>query len=87
MFGPAQHAVAMAVADSVEDGTIPKDEADDLFICVGVFIHWEATDDKKIQSYNYQAVRESIKRAVNREPSTSEVLAKKGTVKHPFQAD
>jgi len=86
MFGPAQHAVAMAVADSVEDGTIPVAEADDLFICVGVFIHWLAEDDKKIQSYNYQAVRESIKRAVNREPSPSEVLEKKGTVKHPFQA-
>ena len=25
MFGPAQHAVALAVADSVEDGTIPQD--------------------------------------------------------------
>ena len=86
MFGPAQHAVAMAVADSVEDGTIPVAEADDLFICVGVFIHWLAEDDKKIQSYNYQAVRESIKRAVNREPSPSEVQEKKGTVKHPFQA-
>src|SRR5258705_7831191 len=36
MFGPAQHAVALAVADSVEDGTIPKDEAHDIFICVGV---------------------------------------------------
>ena len=39
MFGPAQRGVAMAVADCVEDGTIPTDEADDLFICVGVFIH------------------------------------------------
>lgn len=42
MFGPAQRGVAMAVADCVEDGTIPADEADDLFICVGVFIHWQA---------------------------------------------
>ena len=56
MFGPAQRAVAMAVADSVEDGTIPAAEADNLFICVGVFIHWQAEDDKKIQDYNYQAV-------------------------------
>lgn len=47
MFGPAQHAVAKAVADSVAEGVIPADEADDLFICVGVFIHWEANDDKK----------------------------------------
>ncbi|MFZ4498698.1 MAG: formaldehyde-activating enzyme, partial [Burkholderiales bacterium] len=53
MFGPAQRGVAMAVADSVEDGTIPADEADDLFVSVGVFIHWMAEDDKKIQDYNY----------------------------------
>ena len=86
MFGPAQRAVAMAVADSVEDGTIPIGEADDLFICVGVFIHWLADDDKKIQDYNYQAVRESIKRAVNREPSPADVVAKKGSAAHPFQA-
>jgi 5,6,7,8-tetrahydromethanopterin hydro-lyase len=84
MFGPAQHAVALAVADSVEDGTIPAEEADDVFICVGVFIHWEADDDKKIQQYNYEATREAIKRAVNGEPSAQEVVAKKATVAHPF---
>ena len=55
MFGPAQYAVAKAVADSVADGTIPADEADDLFVCVGVFIHWLAADDKKIQDFNYRA--------------------------------
>ncbi len=86
MFGPAQRAVAMAVADSVEDGTIPADEADDIFISVGVFIHWLAADDKKIQEFNYKAVRESIKRAVNREPKARDVVAKKGSVDHPFQA-
>ncbi len=86
MFGPAQRAVAMAVADCVQDGTIPADEADDVFICVGVFIHWEASDDKKIQDFNYQATKESIKRAVAGEPKAKEVVAKKGTVDHPFQA-
>ena len=30
MFGPAQHAVAKAVADSVAEVVIPLDEADDL---------------------------------------------------------
>ncbi|HVY58339.1 MAG TPA: formaldehyde-activating enzyme [Xanthobacteraceae bacterium] len=86
MFGPAQHAVAKAVADSVADGTIPADEADDLFICVGVFIHWEASDDKKIQEYNYRAVKESIARAIKGEPKASEVVAKRDQVKHPFAA-
>jgi len=86
MFGPAQRGVAMAVADSVEDGTIPMNEADNLFICVGVFIHWLAEDDKKIQDYNYQATREAIQRAVTGQPSAEEVVARKGTVEHPFAA-
>jgi 5,6,7,8-tetrahydromethanopterin hydro-lyase len=86
MFGPAQHAVAKAVADSVADGTIPADEADDLFICVGVFIHWEASDDKKIQDFNYRAVKESIARAVSGQPTAAEVVSKRATAAHPFAA-
>jgi len=86
MFGPAQRGVAMAVADCVEDGTIPADEADDLFICVGVFIHWLAEDDAKIQDYNYEATKLSIKRAVAGEPKAAEVVAKKGSEMHPFAA-
>ena len=88
MFGPAQRGVAMAVAvaDGVEDGTIPADEADNLFICVGVFIHWLAEDDEKIQDHNYQAVKESIKRAVAGSPTAAEVVSKKGSAAHPFAA-
>ncbi len=84
MFGPAQHAVAKAVADSLADGVIPQDEADNLFICVGVFIHWDATDDKKIQDYNYRATKEALARAIAGEPKVSEVIAKRDTAKHPF---
>jgi 5,6,7,8-tetrahydromethanopterin hydro-lyase len=86
MFGPAQYAVAKAVADSVAEGVIPAAEADDLFICVGVFIHWEASDDKKIQDFNYRAVKESIARAVSGQPTAAEVVAKRDSVKHPFGA-
>ena len=86
MFGPAQHAVAKAVADSVAEGIIPQEEADDLFICVGVFIHWQAEDNKKIQDYNYRATKEAIARAVNGEPKAAEVVAKRDQVKHPFAA-
>ena len=84
MFGPAQAAVARAVADCVAEGTIPQDEANDVFICVGVFIHWEAADDKKIYDYNYQAVKESIQRAVRGDPQPADVVAKRNSVKHPF---
>jgi 5,6,7,8-tetrahydromethanopterin hydro-lyase len=84
MFGPAQAAVARAVADCVAEGTIPQDEANDVFCCVGVFIHWEAADDKKIYDYNYQAVKESIERAVRGDPQPADVVAKRNSVKHPF---
>ena len=86
MFGPAQRAVATAVADCVADGTIPEGEADDLFICVGVFIHWDAADDAKIQQYNYQATKEAIQRAVTGKPTAAEATEKRNSVKHPFAA-
>jgi 5,6,7,8-tetrahydromethanopterin hydro-lyase len=87
MFGPAQRGVAMAVADSVEDGTIPVEEADDLFIAVGVFIHWAAEDDAKIQEYNYAATKEALARAVAGSPTAAEVVAAKGEATHPFAAN
>jgi 5,6,7,8-tetrahydromethanopterin hydro-lyase len=87
MFGPAQRGVAMAVADCVEDGTIPADEADDLFVSVGVFIHWLAEDDAKIEKFNYEATKEAIKRAVAGTPTAKEVVAQKASAKHPFAAN
>ena len=84
MFGPAQYAVAKAVADSVAEGVIPKDQSEKLCIVCGVFIHWEANDDKKIFQYNYDATKLSIARAMKNEPSVDEMIAKKDTAKHPF---
>jgi 5,6,7,8-tetrahydromethanopterin hydro-lyase len=85
MFGPAQRGVALAVTESVEQGIIPESEADDIFICVGVFIHWDAKDNQKIQDWNYQATKESIERAVKRIPKAKDVITQKGTA-HPFAA-
>ena len=86
MFGAAQYAVAKAVADSVEKGIIPKHQADKLVIICGVFVHWQADDDKKIFQYNYDATIMAIERAMKNEPSVEEMLAKKDTAKHPFFA-
>ncbi|MEZ6068195.1 MAG: formaldehyde-activating enzyme [Planctomycetaceae bacterium] len=84
MFGPAQFAVAKAVADAVEEGIIPKDQAENLVVVCGVFIHWEAADDKKIFEYNYEATKLSLARAMKDEPSAAEMLSKKDAAKHPF---
>ena len=84
MFGPAQAAVARAVVDSVSAGVIPKDKANDYCILVGVFIHWEAKDDKKIFKFNYEATKQSIERALKGKPSVDEVLSGAKTATHPF---
>jgi 5,6,7,8-tetrahydromethanopterin hydro-lyase len=86
MFGPAQYGVAKAVSDCVKDGTIAVEDADDLFVCVGVFIHWQADDDKKIQQYNYEATKLALKRAVAGEPTAQQVLQQAETASHPFAA-
>ncbi len=84
MFGPAQAAVARAVVDSVSSGVIPRDRADDYCILVGVFIHWQAKDDKKIYKYNYQATKESIERALKGQPRVDAVINGAKTATHPF---
>ena len=84
MFGPAQAAVARAVVDSVRDGVIPEGEVEHLSIIVGVFLHWQAEDDKKIFDYNYQATKEAIARALGNEPSRQEILAGEADARHPF---
>ena len=84
MFGPAQKAVAKAVADCVEAGIIPAKDADELVIVCGVFIHPAAADDSKIYSYNYEATKLAIQRAMTGEPKIADILAQKDTVKHPI---
>ena len=86
MFGPAQRGVSMAVMDCVADGTIPANEADDVFICVGVFIDHKADIDERIQDWNYQATKQAIKSAVKGEPKAADVVKTYKTSAHPFQA-
>jgi 5,6,7,8-tetrahydromethanopterin hydro-lyase len=84
MFGPAQSAVAKAVADSVASGVIPKSMCEDLVIVCGVFIHPAAADDRKIYQYNYDATKQAIKNAMEGKPTADEMIAGKEQV-HPFR--
>ena len=85
MFGPAQEAVARAVADSVAAGVIPEDQCEDLVIVCGVFIHPAAEDNKKIYEYNYNATKQAIANAMSGSPKASEVTAQKDATSHPFR--
>ena len=86
MFGPAQRGVAMAVMDCVADGTIPQDEADNVFICVGVFIDSRADIDERIQDWNYKATKMALKNAVAREPKVADLVKTYKQSAHPFAA-
>jgi 5,6,7,8-tetrahydromethanopterin hydro-lyase len=85
MFGPAQAAVAQAVADSVAEGVIPRDKCEDYVVICGVFIHWQAEDDRKIYQFNYEATKQALASAMVGKPSVDEMLAKKDTAAHPFR--
>ena len=84
IFGPAQTAVARAVADAVEDGYIPKDIVEDIVINVSVFIDPSAKDFRKIYQYNYGATKLAIRRAMENYPSIDKVLAEKDRGTHPI---
>jgi bifunctional enzyme Fae/Hps len=84
IFGPAQTAVARAVADAVEAGYIPKDIVEDIVINVSVFIDPSAKDFRKIYQYNYGATKLAIRRAMQGYPSIDKVLAEKDRGTHPI---
>jgi len=85
MFGPAQAAVAKAVADSVAEGVICKDQAEELVIVCGVFIHPQAEDDRKIYEYNLEATKAAIRNAMAGKPTADEMIAGKDQAEHPFR--
>jgi len=84
IFGPAQAAVAKAVADSVEEGIIPEDKIDEWVIICSVFIHPQAKDYRSIYHYNYGATKLALKRALENYPSLKKIMYDKDRAKHPI---
>jgi bifunctional enzyme Fae/Hps len=84
IFGPAQAAVAKAVADSVEEGIIPAEKIDEWVIICSVFIHPQASDYRRIYQYNYGAAKMALKRALKKYPSLEKINYDKDRAKHPI---
>ena len=85
VYGPAQTAVAKAVVDSVADGTIPKEAADDLIIITNVFVHPSAVDRQRVYINNYKAMRHAIRKTIEGRPTMDELIENKDRSKHPFK--
>jgi bifunctional enzyme Fae/Hps len=84
IFGPAQAAVAKAVADAVEEGIVPKQKIDDWVVICSVFIHPDARDYRKIYHYNYGATKLALRRALANYPSLEKVMYEKDRAVHPI---
>ncbi len=83
IFGPAQAAVAKAIADAVEENLIPMNKIDEWLLIVSVFIHPEAKDYRKIYQYNYGATKLAIQRALKNYPPIEKIFYDKDRAKHP----
>ncbi len=84
IFGPAQAAVAKAIADAAEEGIIPASKLDEWVIICSVFIHPKATDYRKIYQYNYGATKMALQRALKKYPSLEKIIYDKDRAKHPI---
>ncbi|MEM2896353.1 MAG: bifunctional 5,6,7,8-tetrahydromethanopterin hydro-lyase/3-hexulose-6-phosphate synthase [Candidatus Bathyarchaeia archaeon] len=84
VFGPAQAAVAKAIADAVEENIIPKEKVDEFVIICSVFVHPEAKDFRKIFHYNYGATKLALKRALMGYPSLDKIIYEKDRATHPI---
>ncbi len=84
IFGPAQAAVAKAVADAVEEGIIPRDKVEDWVIVCSVFVHPQAKDYRRIYHYNYGATKLALTRALAKYPSLDKIFYDKDRARHPI---
>ncbi len=85
--GPVQSAVADAVLDSVIEGVIPKEHADDLCIVAMIWIAPDAAanpdvDRKDLYRTNYEAMKLAIKRAMSGSPTIDELIANRNKIHH-----
>jgi 5,6,7,8-tetrahydromethanopterin hydro-lyase len=85
VYGPAQAGVAKAVADSLADGSIPKDLGEELIVIANVFVHPSAINRQRVYINNYKAMRHAIRKAIEGRPLVDEVIENKDRSKHPFK--
>lgn len=84
IFGPAQAAVAKAIADATEAGVVPRDQVDNIVIICSVFVHPDAKDYRRIYHYNYGATRLALHRAFSAYPTLEKLTYDKDRAIHPI---
>jgi formaldehyde-activating enzyme len=85
--GVVQAAIGDAIIDSVKDGVLPKEGADELCMIITVWLDARCAEDanldkKDLYRTNYEATKLAIERAMLGKPTIGELLANRKTVKH-----
>ena len=83
VYGPAQAAVAKAVAKSVEDGILPA--TDQLALIAKVFVHPTATRRNRVYINNFKAMRHAIRKAMEGRPTAEEAVENAKSDRHPLR--
>jgi 5,6,7,8-tetrahydromethanopterin hydro-lyase len=83
-WGAAQAGVAGGVADAVAEGTIDRDDVDDLVIIAAVWVNPKARDTQAVYRNNRDATRAALAAGAQRVPKVEEVLDARGAPENPF---
>ncbi|MBL7183210.1 MAG: formaldehyde-activating enzyme, partial [Anaerolineae bacterium] len=85
VYDDAASGINLAIAASIEDGSLPQGGLDDLVMIANVFVHPAAANRKRIEFNNYKAMRHAIRKAIEGRPTLEELLNEKEAARHPFR--
>lgn len=85
VYDDAVRGINLAIEASVEDGSLPEGDLDDLAMIANVFVHPAAANRKRIEFNNYKAMRAAIRKAIEGRPTLEELLNEKEAARHPFR--
>ena len=85
--GVVQAAIGDAIVDTLAEGLLPKDQADELCMIVMVWLDPRCPEDpnldrKDLYRTNYEAMKIAIERALTGKPTADELIANRKTIKH-----
>ena len=89
LMGTCQAAIANGVLDAVREGYLPKDRANDLGIICSVWLNPGAATDENLDhealfDIHRRAMKESIRKAMDNEPSIDWLLENQDRVTHKY---
>ena len=89
LMGSVQAGIAHGVLDAVRDGTIPRDEVDQIGIIVAVWLYPEVVEAADLDFKDHfathrKSMHAAIRKAMNGEPSIDWLLENQETIIHSY---